>query len=224
MKLTEQLERDLKRQFSELLEGKQLEEAKGLSQEIDKKEPEEEGKLLYLQGLAEYMKGGLDQSLELFRKAQEKHNDYLQKAKVMEMKTLELQELLNTGKENLEARKYEEAIETLTNALNVDTGNFAILQFIYLQRGLAHYNLRNFGEAFEDYKMFNSLDQPLGIDIVRYFGNKIAESVASNKDVPCSEKQDALKTADDLKMEDVSSQVTISIDYTMKANTSTIEN
>lgn len=166
--LVERLEQDMIRKLTEknsdvekLIMSNQLAKAEKLIDEIGKKNSTDNGHLVYLKGLALYMKGSLQESLKLFKKAQQL-DESLEKAKTMESKTLEFQELVNKTAEQMSVGKYEEAIETLTQTLTVDKNNRVINQAVYFQRALAYFNLGNFEGAFEDYKKFDLINQLVG--------------------------------------------------------------
>ena len=167
--LVEHLERDIKRKFpnkyneiEKIIKSNQLAKAEKMINEIGRNETTENGQLTYLKGLVLYIKGSFTESLMFFKKAQLESGGPLEKIKMMELKTLKLQEIVMKGLEQMNTGKYEEAIETLTKIIVFDKDNRVIIQAAYFQRALAHFNLGNFTEAFEDYKKFEIINKHIG--------------------------------------------------------------
>lgn len=161
------LERDIAIDFPDkyseaekLIRSNQLVKVDKLVEEIYSEEPKT-GRAIYIKALALYFAGSLNESLKLFKSSIELDGT-LENAKKMKSKAKTLSALVEKSAEEMNAVKYEAAIETLTAALHVDKDNLVINQAAHFQRALANFNLGHFESAFEDYKKFESMKKLVG--------------------------------------------------------------
>lgn len=116
----------------------------------------------FLKGIVKYMMGSLKISLVYIKKALE-IDETMQRAKDLEEKAEKFVELIEGASEKMKQNENEDAIAMLSSALEVDGENKRIIQAIYFQRAVAKFNFGQQREAFEDYLLFESLQNITGL-------------------------------------------------------------
>lgn len=116
----------------------------------------------FLKGFVKYMMGSVKLSLVYMKKALEM-DVTMQKAKDLMEKAEKFIKLLDGASEQMKLKKNEKAVEMLTAALTVDDDNKRIVQAIYFQRAAAKFTMGHKKDSFDDYLMFESLQNHTGM-------------------------------------------------------------
>lgn len=116
----------------------------------------------FLKGFVKYMLGSIKLSLVYSKKALEM-DETMQEAKDLAEKANKLVELIDGASEHMKLNENNKAVTMLTKALEVDVNNKRIVQAIYFQRAVANFNLGKPKEAFEDYLLFEGLQNLTGM-------------------------------------------------------------
>lgn len=116
----------------------------------------------HLKGMKNYFLGRLKQSLVEFLNAL-KSDENNMKVQEITRKAARLVELMENATTKMKLKMYDEAIEILSTALEVDPDNKRILQAIYFQRAACKFNMGKANEAFADYLQFEALQNMTGM-------------------------------------------------------------
>ena len=116
----------------------------------------------YLKGFIKYMMGSVKMSLFYTKKALVMDTT-MDEAKDLKNKAEKLVELIEGATGQMKQNDNEKAIEMLTEALDVDDSNKRIVQAIYFQRAVAKFNSGKQHEAFNDYLLFEALQNVTGM-------------------------------------------------------------
>ncbi|CRL03922.1 CLUMA_CG017043, isoform A [Clunio marinus] len=119
------------------------------------------GEHIYLKGLLEYMKGDPPEAIKKLQLAL--RIDYTEK-KVHELmdKALSYEKSLEDATLKMKDKKFTEAIEILTKALEIDKNNHLLNQAVYFQRSFAYRGIGDTEKAREDVEKYNSFKDVLG--------------------------------------------------------------
>lgn len=116
----------------------------------------------FLKGYVKYMMGSVKLSLLYMEKALGM-DETMQEAKDLKKKAEKFVELIDGASEQMKLKENEKAVELLTAAMTVDAENKRIVQAIYFQRAVAKFNMGLQKDGFEDYLMFESLQNITGL-------------------------------------------------------------
>lgn len=138
-----------------LIEGDDLQEAGKLMEEISATKTDSE-EYLFLKGFLLYMTGTLKQAIPLLKEVTTLNPNH-EKAKKILSNAEKLDELIDASAEKMTKKEHTESIKLLTKVLEIDGNNSRINQSAYFQRALANFSLGKSGDAFLDFKKFESL-------------------------------------------------------------------
>jgi tetratricopeptide (TPR) repeat protein len=116
----------------------------------------------FLKGFIKYMLGSVKLSLVYTKKALEM-DETMNEAKELAKRAENFVELIDGASEQMKLNENDKAIEMLTTALEVDDDNKRIVQAIYFQRAVAKFNSGKQQEAFDDYLLFEGLQNYTGM-------------------------------------------------------------
>lgn len=115
-----------------------------------------------LKGELSYRYGSLKQSRIEFAMALE-IDSTMTEAITLTQNASKLVELIEGATEQMSLKNNAIAVEMLTKALEVDDSNKRIAQAIYFQRAMCKLNMGQKHEAFDDYLLFESLQNQTGM-------------------------------------------------------------
>lgn len=163
LRLEAEIEKDFPDKFRDaekLMITNQMMKAEKLVNEINVEEPES-ARAFHIRGVYVYLNGSLKEAHKLFVKALS-INPRMEKAIKMEIKSKALCKLFEAASQDMTEKKYSEAIEKFTKVIELDPDNKFINQASLFQRALANFNIGEFDQAFEDYKVFESMKKFIG--------------------------------------------------------------
>jgi len=103
----------------------------------------------YLRGLALYLTQNLDQSKKHFQEALRLNPDHT-KSQLAFKRVRNIERTLETAKECMERREYQEAVDSYTKAMEIDERNKMLAAVLAVERGNAYLRLKQFDLALED--------------------------------------------------------------------------
>jgi tetratricopeptide (TPR) repeat protein len=146
------LENDQNQENSNICAGSNL------TPKISSNSPAQES---FNRGLDLYMAGNLRKSLKHFEKSLKLEPDF-EEADEMGTKVQELLELMDLAEMNLSQKNYENVVEIITQALDVDDDNDNVNKILYFKRGLAYFHMKENENSLKDYAEFERLKKKLG--------------------------------------------------------------
>jgi tetratricopeptide (TPR) repeat protein len=121
----------------------------------------------FIKGQVKYMMGSIKLSLVCFNKALAMDQNMVE-AIDLKIKAEKFVELIEAASKLMNEVENSKAVEVLTEALEIDDENKRLVQAIYFQRAAAKFNMGKQEEAFNDYLVFESLQNITGIDGIKF--------------------------------------------------------
>jgi tetratricopeptide (TPR) repeat protein len=117
----------------------------------------------FIKGQVKYMMGSIKLSLVCFNKALSMDQNMIE-AMDLKIKAEKFVAAIEAAQKLMNEMENSKAVEVLNEALDIDNENKRLVQAIYFQRAAAKFNMGKQEEAFNDYLLFESLQNITGID------------------------------------------------------------